>query len=132
MFVCKPFPCVATMNKVRVSLATLLVLFLFAASMAYAHATVLWCYIENDIVFVEAFFMGGKKVQNGKIFVVDKGGNKLLEGITSKEGLFQFVSPVQDDISIVLRIDSGHGTDFKLVKQDFLDAAQEAASNKTP
>lgn len=128
MFVCKPFPRIAAMNKVRASLATLLVLFLFAASMAYAHATVLWCYIENDTVFVEAFFMGGKKVQNGKIFIVDKDGNKLLEGITDKEGLFQFVSPVQDDVTIVLRIDTGHGADFKLVKQDFL----EAASNKTP
>ncbi len=122
----------AAMGKGKLSLAAGLVVLLFAASIAYAHATVLWCYVENDTVFVEAFFMGGNKVQNGKIFVVDKDGEKLLEGVTDKEGLFQFVSPVQDDLSIVLRIDSGHGADFKLLKQDFLDAAQEAASKKTP
>lgn len=131
MAVCKPFRFFSGMHKIKVSLLTGLLLLLVMTTIAYAHATVLWCYIENNTVFVEAFFMGGNKVQNGKIFVVDKDGKKLLEGITDKEGLFQFVSPVQDDITIVLRIDTGHGADFKLIKQDFLDAAQEAAAPKT-
>jgi nickel transport protein len=102
-------------------------LFLALAASAYAHATVLWCYVENNHVYVEAFFMGGAKVQNGTIFVVDKNGEKLLEGKTNKEGLFNFEPPVQDDMTIVLKVDSGHGADFKLTKQDFLDAAQEAS-----
>ena len=105
-------------------------LFLSIAASAYAHATVLWCYVENNRVYVEAFFMGGNKVQNGKIFVVDKDGKKLLEGTTDKQGLFNFEPPVQDDMTIVLKVDSGHGTDFKLTKQDFLDAAQDASANK--
>ncbi len=104
-------------------------LLVFAATYAHAHATVLWCYVENNTVFVEAFFMGGKKVQKGTIIVVDKEGNKLLEGVTDKEGLFQFAPPMQDDMTIVLRIDQGHGADFDLTKQDFLDAAQEAADS---
>lgn len=132
MSVCKPLRCLTTMSKFKVSLASGFLLLLFAVSIAHAHATTLWCYIENDTVFVEAFFMGGNKVQNGKIFVVGKDGKKLLEGVTDKEGLFQFVSPVQDDINIVLRIDTGHGADFKLEKQDFLDAVREAASAKIP
>ena len=74
--------------------------------------------------------MGGNKVQNGKIFVVDKDGKKLLEGTTDKQGLFNFDPPMQDDMTIVLKVDSGHGTDFKLTKQDFLDAAQEASTAK--
>jgi len=110
-------------------IAIALLLLMFAASYAHAHATVLWCYVENNTVFVEAFFMGGKKVQKGNIFVVDKEGNKLLEGVTDKGGLFQFVPPMQDDMTIVLRIDTGHGADFVLTKQDFLDAAQEAANS---
>lgn len=131
MSVCKPLRFFTGMSKLKISLITGLLLLLFSAAIAYAHATVLWCYVENNVVFVEAFFMGGNKVQNGKIFVVDKDGKKLLEGITDKEGLFKFVPPVQDDITIVLRIDTGHGADFKLTKQDFLDAAQEAAATKT-
>lgn len=113
----------------RVFLALLLFL-LASASMAHGHATVLWCYIEGEQVFVEAFFMGGKKVQNGKIYVADKDGNKLLEGVTDKEGLFQFTPPAQDDMTIILRVDTGHGADFKLIRQDFLDAAQDAAASK--
>jgi hypothetical protein len=114
-------------TRVKVCLASLFISLLFAASIAHAHATVLWCYVENNTVFVEAFFMGGNKVQNGEIFVVDKDGKKLLEGVTDKEGLFNFTPPIQDDMTIVLRIDTGHGADFTLTKQDFLDAAEETA-----
>lgn len=103
-----------------VSLAMLILLTL--AVSAYAHAALLWCYVENDRVYVEAFFMGGNKIQKGKITVFDRSGKQLLEGVTNKEGLFDFVPPVQDDMMIVLKIDTGHGSDFQLTKQDFLDA----------
>lgn len=119
-----------TVKQLGVLVTTGLLFLTFAASAAYAHATVLWCYVENNRVYVEAFFMGGQKLQNGKIFVVDKNGEKLLEGTTDKEGLFDFEPPIQDEMTIVLKVDSGHGTDFKLTKQDFLDAAQEASSAK--
>ncbi len=101
-------------------------LFLSIAASAYAHATVLWCYVENNRVYVEAFFMGGGKAQDCKILVLDKDGKKLLEGVTDKEGLWDFAPPMQDDMIIVVKVDSGHGADFKLTKQDFLDAAAEA------
>ena len=104
-----------------------LFLVLAVAAVAWAHATILWCYVENHRVYVEAFFMGGNKVQNGKITVLDKEGNTLLEGVTDKEGLFNFKPPFEDDMTIVLEIDQGHGADFELTRQDFLDAAQEAA-----
>ena len=100
-------------------------LMLFVVASAYAHAAVLWCYVENDRVYVEAFFMGGAKIQEGKVIVVDKSGKKVLEGRTDKQGLFNFAPPFQDDMTIVLQIDSGHGADFQLTRQDFLDAAEE-------
>lgn len=105
-------------------------LFLFIAVSAYAHAAVLWCYVENDRVYVEAFFMGGEKVQDVKIFVVDKSGKKVVEGITDKQGMFDFAPPFQDDMTIIMRIDSGHGAEFQLTKQDFLDAAEEHSAGK--
>jgi len=108
-----------------------LLLFLSVAASAYAHSVVLWCYVENNRVNVEGFFGGGaKKVQNGKILVVDKNGKKLLEGVTDKKGLFSFDPPVQDDMTIVLEVDSGHQATFDLTKQDFIDAAKEEAAAK--
>jgi len=119
------FPC----SRRTVFFLSSLLLFLLVAASAYAHSVVLWCYVENNRVNVEAFFGGGaKKVQNGKVMVVDKNGKKLLEGVTDKKGLFSFDPPVQDDMTIVLEVDSGHQTTFKLTKQDFLDAAAESAA----
>lgn len=94
---------------------------------AYAHAAVLWCYVEGNKVYVEAFFMGGKKVQNGKIYVLDKKGEKVMEAETDKEGLLNFEPPFRDDMKIVLKLDTGHGSEFDLTKQDFLDAEKASA-----
>jgi len=106
----------------RGSLLCLVLVFLLiagAAGLALAHSAVLWCYVEKGRVFVEAFFMGGEKIRGGKIIVVDAAGNKLLEGTTDKEGLFDFDPPIRDDMTVVLRLDQGHGTDFTISKEDF-------------
>ncbi len=99
------------------------------ATAAYAHAAVLWCYVENDQVHVEAFFMGGKKLQKGKILVLDAQGKKILEGLTDEKGIFSFTPKVQNNMTIVLQLDEGHGSDFQLTKEDFLEAA---AAQKEP
>ncbi|MCI5137506.1 MAG: hypothetical protein D3922_03620 [Candidatus Electrothrix sp. AR1] len=101
-------------------------LFLSFASSAFAHATTLWCYVENNRVYVEGFFMGGRKVQNGHVIVVNKKGEKILEGTTDKEGKFDFDPPYQGDMTILLKVDQAHDADFELTKDDFLDAAAEA------
>ena len=100
-------------------------LFLSFAASAFAHATTLWCYVEKNRVYVEGFFMGGKKVQNGKVIVVNNKGEKILEGTTDKEGKFDFEPPYQGDMTILLKIDQAHDADFELTEQDFLDAAAE-------
>ncbi|NPA94252.1 MAG: carboxypeptidase regulatory-like domain-containing protein [Thermodesulfobacteria bacterium] len=105
-------------------------LFLLTATKVMAHSPVLWCYVEDGLVHVEAFFMGGAKIQNGTIYVVDKNGNKLLEGKTDKNGLFEFKPPVKDDMTIVLRLDAGHSAEFELTKQDFIDAEKEQQQEK--
>jgi hypothetical protein len=109
-----------------VSLAIAFML-LASSTVAFAHAAVLWAYVENDHVYVEAFFMGGDKVKNGRIVVVDAKGKKLLEGNTDGEGNFDFAPPVHDDMTILLLLDQAHGSEFKIKKQDF-----EASGNGTP
>ncbi|XOF34494.1 MAG: hypothetical protein ACL93V_04155 [Candidatus Electrothrix sp. YB6] len=101
-------------------------LFLSIAASVYAHATTLWCYVENNRVYVEAFFMGGRKVQNGTVIVVNAKGEKILEGETDTEGKFDFEPPYQGKMTIVLKVDDAHGADFELTEEDFLEA--EAAA----
>lgn len=95
-------------------------LLLSVTGQAFAHSALLWCYVENHRVYVEAFFMGGKKVQGGTIQVVDKAGKELLRGKTDKEGLFDFIPPVEDDMKILLTTESEHNAEFKLGRKDFL------------
>ncbi len=113
------------MNKKLSALTVIGLMMLVAAASVYAHAAILWCYVENDKVYVEAFFMGGKKLQNGQIYVVDANGNKLLEGKTDVQGLLSFDPPVKDYMKIILKLDTGHSSEFELTKQDFLDAENQ-------
>ena len=92
------------------------------AAAAYAHAAVLWAYAEKDRVYVEAFFVGGAKVQHQRVVVVDAKGEKLLEGKTDNEGKFEFDPPTKDTIKIILLIDKAHSAEFELTKQDFKEA----------
>ena len=90
------------------------------SAVAFSHSAVLWTYVENNHVYVEAFFMGGStKVKNGRVVVVDANGKKLLEGKTDVEGKFDFVPPIIDDMTILLILDKAHGSEFKIKKQDF-------------
>ena len=98
-------------------------LFLSFAASAFAHATTLWCYVENNRVYVEAFFMGGKKVQNAKVIVLNNKEEKILEGVTDAEGKFDFAPPYQGNMTILLKVDQAHDADFELTEEDFLDAA---------
>jgi len=121
----------AFMSRKTAFCLTGIFLFLAFSLAAYAHSVVLWCYVEGKQVHVEAFFGGGKqKVQHGKILVVDKNGKELLKGETDEKGLFSFVPPIRDDMTIALKVDSGHQTSFDLTKQDFLDADADAAAKK--
>jgi hypothetical protein len=105
------------------------VMMLSMAANVHAHATNLWCYVENGRVYVEGSFMGtGRKVQNGQVIVVDGKGEKALEGQTDKEGKFDFAPPYKGDMTILLRVDQAHDAEFELTEQDFLDAEAEAKS----
>ena len=108
--------------KKMVILGTAALLLLAVATYVSAHSAILWCYVDNHRVYVEAFFMGGKKVQGGDILVFDKNGKRLLQGKTDQQGLFDFAPPLEDEMKIILTTESGHDAEFKLIRQDFLDA----------
>ena len=99
---------------------------LAAAAIALAHSVVLWAYVENNHVYVEAFFSDGARVINGRIVVLDAEGKKLLEGTTDEQGNFDFDPPIRDDMTILLLIDAGHRAEFKIKKSDFETADPES------
>lgn len=105
-----------------------LLLFCASASSVQAHAVNLWCYVENDRVYVEGFFMGGQKTKNAQVFVVNEQGEKILTGKTDEEGKFDFAPPYQGNMTVVLYVDESHQVDFELMEEDFLEAAAEAAA----
>ena len=104
-------------TRTIIILSALHLLFLFC--IASAHSLILWAYVEKGEVYVEAFTQDGTKIKGAKLVVVDKSGNRLLEGQTDAEGKFNFEPPVKDEMTIVMVIDDAHKAEFKLMAEDF-------------
>ncbi|GAI86495.1 unnamed protein product, partial [marine sediment metagenome] len=87
---------------------------------AFAHKVNVFAYVEGDKVYSESYFNDGKKCVDSKIEVFDNQGNKLLEGLTDKEGEFSFEVPSEDgDLKIVLTASMGHRAEY-LIRADEL------------
>ena len=98
------------------------------AAMAWAHNAVLWAYVENGKVFVEAFFRDGGKIKDGQIVVVDAAGQKILDGKTDAEGKFSFTPPKREKLTIILLLDGGHRSEFVIEAEEFEENATPTPS----
>ncbi len=85
---------------------------------AIAHKVNLFAYVEGGKVYTESYFPDGSPVENGKVLVYDSQNNLLLEGLTDKEGFFNFDIPKLDDLTIVIEATMGHKNSFKLKKSE--------------
>jgi len=81
---------------------------------ALAHKVNLFAYVEGGKIYTESYFPDGRPVKGGKVLVYDSEDNLLLEGVTDKEGLFNFDIPKVDDLNIVIEATMGHKNSFKL------------------
>lgn len=102
------------------------------ANMAYAHKVNLFAYAEGDHVYVEGYFVDGKKAQNSKVIVQDMNEKVLLEGTTDSEGQFTFPVPAKTDLKIIVNAGMGHQTDFVIPASELsgdADSADEPARN---
>ena len=95
-----------------------MVMALFFAQAALAHKVNLFAYVEGGKVYTECYFSDGRPVKGGKVLVYDSQHNLLLEGVTDKDGLFSFVVPKIDDLTIVLDATMGHKNSFTLKKSE--------------
>lgn len=96
------------------SLIAVTFLILFPITRANAHKVLLYAYVEGSKIYAEGYFGDGKKVINSLVEVLDKNGNKLLEGKTDAEGQFIFDAPKKDDLTLVLTASMGHRATFKI------------------
>ena len=90
---------------------------------AFAHKVNIFAYVEGGGIYTESYFSDGKKCIDSKIEVFDNQGNKLLEGLTDKEGMFSFKIPAEDTISgglkLVLTASMGHRAEY-IIRADEL------------
>lgn len=88
------------------------------ASTALAHKVNLFAYVEGGRVYVEAYFGDGRPAENSKIVVQDSQKGVVLEGVTDKEGKFNFAITKIDALTIVLDAGMGHKNSFVLQKAE--------------
>jgi len=90
---------------------------------AFAHKVNIFAYLEEGKIYTESYFSDGKKCVESKIEVFDNQGNKLLEGLTDKEGMFSFKIPPEDvidgDLKLVLTASMGHRAEY-IIRADEL------------
>lgn len=103
---------------------------LLLVSSAFAHKVNIFAYVEGNTVYTESYFPDGRKVERGRIEVYDSQGNKLLEGLTDKQGQFNFKPPKKDDLKIVLCASMGHKNSFSLSKEELGEIREEKAEGR--
>lgn len=81
----------------------------------FAHKVNVFAYVEGEKIYTESYFNDGKKCIDSKIEVFDNQGNKLLEGLTGKEGEFSFEVPSEyGNLKIVLTASMGHRAEYSI------------------
>jgi nickel transport protein len=78
-----------------------------------------FAFAEGDTVFVEGYFVDGKRARNSMVTAMDAQGKVLAEGETNDEGQFQFAVPQPMDIHIEVNAGMGHMAKYDLPAEDF-------------
>ena len=100
-------------------------------SAVLAHNVTIFAWVEDDMVYTESKFSGGRKAKNAPVEVYDAAGTKLLSGKTDENGEFSFKLPKKEELKIVLLAGPGHGNKWILTAEDIAEAQNES-SGSTP
>lgn len=109
-------------------LAALIVLAITCFSTAaLAHKVNLFAYAEGNEVYVEGYFVDGKKAQNSVVQVYSTEGKLLLEGVTDNDGQYRFPVPEITNLNIVVNAGMGHQSEFLLSATELGEGVQSAS-----
>jgi len=110
-------------NKLYLILIFTFLIIIMMDVSVFAHKVNVFAYVEGEKIYTESYFNDGKKCIDSKIEVFDNQGNKLLEGLTDKEGKFSFeVSSENGDLKIVLTASMGHRAEYTIRTDELRDA----------
>jgi len=111
-------------NKLYLILIFIFLIIMIINIPVFAHKVNIFAYVEGDKVYTESYFNDGKKCIDSKIEVFDNQGNKLLEGLTDKEGEFSFeIPPGNGDLKIVLTASMGHRAEYIIRADELISSA---------
>jgi nickel transport protein len=103
-------------NKLYLILIFIFLIIIIMHVSVFAHKVNIFAYVEGGKIYTESYFNDGKKCMDSKIEVFDNQENKLLEGLTDKEGIFCFEAPSEDvidgDLKVVLTASMGHRAEY--------------------
>ncbi|GAI32654.1 unnamed protein product [marine sediment metagenome] len=109
-------------NKLYLILIFTFLIIIMMDVSVFAHKVNVFAYVEGEKIYTESYFNDGKKCIDSKIEVFDNQGNKLLEGLTDKEGKFSFeVSSENGDLKIVLTASMGHRAEYTIRTDELRD-----------
>ncbi len=92
---------------------------------ALAHRVSVFAWVDGDTINVESRFSGGKKVNGGKVAVMDPQGVELLSGSTNERGEFSFNIPMVSDLRVIVVAGQGHRGEWTVRKTELQGAAAE-------
>lgn len=109
------------------------VMLLLPVQNIFAHRVNVFAWVEDDTVFVESKFAGGRKVTGGKIIVTDSKGTELLTGKTDDQGEFSFTIPQKTELKIILEAGLGHRAEWTIQASEIesVSPAAEISSAET-
>ena len=111
-------------NKLYLILIFIFLIIMMINISVFAHKVNVFAYVEGGKIYTESYFNDGKKCIDSKIEVFDNRGNKLLEGLTDKEGEFSFEVLSEDgDLKIVLTASMGHRAEYSILADELSSAA---------
>ncbi len=109
-------------------MAAIVLLTAIASSSAWAHKVTVFAWVEDDTVYTQSKFSGGRSAKNAKIAVYNAAGEKLLEGRTDTQGRFAFSPPKAETLRIVLMAGSGHRGEWTVAAEEFAPSAAQAGA----
>lgn len=90
---------------------------------AFAHRVNVFAWVEENTVYIQSKFMGGKPPHKAKVEVFDLTGNRILQGETDSNGEFNFQIGEKIPMRIVLTAGIGHQAVWVITEDDFQDTA---------
>lgn len=96
------------------AVGALFALLFISAGAAHAHKVNVFAYLEGNQIYVQGYFMDGKKAKNSTVIVYGEKGERLREGVTNEAGEYVFPVSAKQGIRVVLNAGQGHQAEYAL------------------